>query len=71
MERGTGWVPVVHGLRPKILSVSVSQMSRAPTVASVTSVANDTGDNEMILGAVHLPYSRRKPQKTSARRLSD
>ena len=47
----------------KKLSVSVavppapvlvpSQRPFAPSVASVTSVANDKGDNEMILGAVH------------------
>ena len=30
-----------------------SQMPLAPSVASVTSIANDKGDNEMILGAVH------------------
>ena len=30
-----------------------SQRPLAPSVASVTSVANDNGDNEMILGAVH------------------
>ena len=30
-----------------------SQRSLATSVASVTSVANDKGDNEMILGAVH------------------
>ena len=30
-----------------------SQKLLAPSVASVTSVANDKGDNEMILGAVH------------------
>ena len=30
-----------------------SQRSLAPSVASVTSVAIDKGDNEMILGAVH------------------
>ena len=30
-----------------------SQMPLVPSVASVTSVANDKGDNEMILGAVH------------------
>ena len=30
-----------------------SQRSLAPSVASVRSVANDKGDNEMILGAVH------------------
>ena len=29
------------------------QRPLAPSVASVTSVANDKGDNEMILGAVH------------------
>ena len=28
-------------------------MPLAPRVTSVTSVANDKGDNEMILGAVH------------------
>ena len=48
---------------PKKLSVSVavppapvrvpSQSSLASSVASDTSVANDKGDNEMILGAVH------------------
>ena len=47
----------------KKLSVSVamppapaqvpSQRPLAPSVASVTSVANDKGDNEMIPGAVH------------------
>ena len=47
----------------KKLSVSVavppapvrvpSQRPLVPSVASVTSVANDKGDNEMILGAVH------------------
>ena len=30
-----------------------SQRQLAPSVASVTSVANENGDNEMILGAVH------------------
>ena len=30
-----------------------SQMPLAPSVSSVKSVANDKGDNEMILGAVH------------------
>ena len=30
-----------------------SQRPLAPSAASVTSVANDKGDNEMILGAVH------------------
>ena len=55
--------PRSHGLRPKKLSVSVaeppapvrvpSQRQLARRVASVTSVANDKGDNEMILGAVH------------------
>ena len=30
-----------------------SQKSLAPSVASVTSVANDKDDNEIILGAVH------------------
>ena len=50
-------------LRPKNLDASVAvppatvrvptQRPLAPSVASVTSVANDKGDNEMILGAVH------------------
>ena len=47
-----------------------SQRSLAPSVASVTSVANDKGDNEMILGPVHrspgvcltAEESPRKPQ---------
>ena len=30
-----------------------SQRSLAPSVVSVTSVDNDKGDNEMVLGAVH------------------
>ena len=30
-----------------------TQRPLAPNVASVTSVASDKGDNEMILGAVH------------------
>ena len=30
-----------------------SQWSLAPSVTSLTSVANDKGDNEMISGAVH------------------
>ena len=52
-----------HRLQPKKLHISVavpaapvrvpSQRSLAPSVASVTSVANDKVDNEMILGAVH------------------
>ena len=51
------------GLRPKkaLATVTVppaplrvpSQRSLAPSVTSVTSVANDKGDNEMIPGAVH------------------
>ena len=55
--------PWSHGLRPKKFQTSVavppapvrvpSQSPLAPSVASVTSVANDKGDNEMILGAVH------------------
>ena len=31
-----------------------SQKPLAPSIASVTSVANDKGDNEMIPGAVHI-----------------
>ena len=63
VERTRPSCPWSHGLRPKKLSVSVtvppapvrvpSQRPLAPSVASVTSVANDKGDNEMILGAVH------------------
>ena len=52
-----------------------SQRPLAPSVASVTSVTNDKGDNEMILGAVHrssgICLTAGKPQKTSARRPSD
>ena len=53
-----------------------SQRPLAPSVASVTSVASDKGDNEMILGdfaqiSWHFSYSRGNPQKTSARRSSD
>ena len=54
-----------HRLRPKKLHTSVavlavpvrvpSQRPLAPSVASVTSVANDKGDNEMILGVIRLP----------------
>ena len=56
--------PWSHGLWPKKLSVSVtvppapvrvpSERPLAPSVASVTSVANDKGDNEMILGGCAL-----------------
>ena len=52
--------PLSHGLRPKKLSVSVSvppapvripsQRPLAPSFASVTSVANDKGDNVFIPG---------------------
>ena len=55
--------PWSHGLRPKKLSVSVavppapvrvpSQRPLAPSVSSFKSVANDKGDNEIILGPVH------------------
>ena len=48
----------------------LSQRPLAPSVASVTSVANDKGDNEMILRAVHRYFgicltdeeNPRKPQ---------
>ena len=59
--------PVVHGAmgfgRKKLpVSVAVppapvripSQRPLAPSFASVTTVANDKGDNEMILGTVHI-----------------
>ena len=67
--------PWSHGLRPKKLSVSVAvppapvrvptQRSLASSVATVTSVANDKGDNEIILGVVHrsLPFAL-EPRKT-------
>ena len=52
-----------HRLRPKKLHASVavpaaplrvpSQRPLTPSVTSVTSVANDKDDNEMIAGAVH------------------
>ena len=55
--------PWSHGLRTKKLLVSMAvlpapvrfpnQRPLAPSVASITSVANDMGDNEMILGVVH------------------
>ena len=46
------------------------QRSLAPSVASITSVANDKGDNEIILGAMHrspdicltVEENPRKPQ---------
>ena len=49
------------GQKKNLVSVAVppvpvrvpSQRPIAPSVASVTSVANDKDDNEMILGAVH------------------
>ena len=53
----------LRGLRPRKFQTSVavppapvripSQRPLAPSVASVTSVANDKGDNEMISGVVH------------------
>jgi hypothetical protein len=53
-----------------------SQKPLASSVASVTSVANDKGDNEMNLGAVHSSpgiclTAEENPQKTLARRPSD
>ena len=47
-----------------------SQRPLPPRVASVTSVANDKGDNEMILGAVHRS-SVLQLRKTPARIPSD
>ena len=54
-----------------------SQRPFTPSVASVTLVANDKGDNEMILGAVHrspgifliTDENTRKPNKLSVRDL--
>ena len=52
-----------------------SQRPLAPSVASITSVANDKGDNEKILGAVHrspgICVTADGNPKTSARRPSD
>ena len=52
--------PWSHGLRPKKLSVSVAVPpapvrvpGQRPLAPSVASIANDKGDNEMILGAVN------------------
>ena len=48
-----------------------SRRPLVPSVASVTSVANDNGDNEMILGAVcRSPRISLQPRKTSAKRPS-
>ena len=78
---------VVHGamgLRPKKFQTSVavppapvrvpSQRPLAPSVGSVTSVANDKDDNGMMLGAVHrcpaicltAEENPRKPQPEGA-----
>ena len=56
-------LPMVHGamgLRPKMFLTSVTVPpapvrvpSQRPLAPSAASVANDKGDNEMILGAVH------------------
>ena len=55
--------PLSHGLRPRKLQASVavplapvrvpSQRPLSPSVTSATSVANDKGDDEMILGVMH------------------
>ena len=79
--------PGGHGLRPKKLSVSVavspapvrvpSRRPLAPSVTTVTSVANDKDDNEIndpggcAQISWHLPYSCAKPQETSAWRPSN
>ena len=63
------------GLQPKKFQTSVavppapvrvpSQRPLAPSVASVTSVANDKGDNEMIMGTAHnLLAFTLQPRKT-------
>ena len=73
------------GLRPKKFQTSVavppapvrvpSQRPLAPCVASVTSVANDKDDNEMILGAVHrspdICLTAEENPRKPARRPSD
>ena len=56
-----------------------SQRSLAPSVASVTSVAKDKGDDEMILGAVHrspgicltAKENPRKPQLGDQRNIEE
>ena len=50
--------------------------SQRPLAPSVASVANDKGDNDMILGAVHRSpgiylTAEENPRNTSARRPSD
>ena len=46
--------PWTHGLRPKKLSAApVRVPSQRPLAPTVASVANDEGDNEMVLRAVH------------------
>ena len=63
-------------MEPKTLQASVavplapvqvlSQRPLAPRFVSVTSVANDKGDNEMILRAVHRsPQLRKTPENLS------
>ena len=81
-ERKKGWtiesifcVGLLALLSMELKAVAPSQKPLAPSVASVTSVANNKGENETILGRCaqiswHLPYSRGKPQKTLARRSS-
>ena len=67
--------PWSHGLRLKKLKASVAMppapvLVPTPSVMSVTSFANDKGDNEMILGAVNkspgifltAKENNRKPQ---------
>ena len=52
---------------PPAPALVTSQRPLAPSVASVTLVANDKSDNETILGAVHRSpgiCSQGKPQKT-------
>ena len=49
-----------------------SQTPLAPNIASVTSVANDKGENEMLLGlCTDLLAFALQLRKTSARRQSD
>ena len=51
---GCGQKTFIGAVTPAPVRVS-SQRTLAPSDASVKSVANDKGDNEMILGAVHRP----------------
>ena len=71
---------MLRDIRTDLLSATTSgrvpsQWPLAPSVASVTSVANDKGDNEIILGLntdlLAFALQLRKPPESSAKRPSD